>query len=350
MDEATYSSKLAGALLGRLAGCTLGAPVEFWPVAQMEALARANGEPFPPVDYWQQVPDPAALRYETSPREAYTRRKMNGVPVDDDIVYTLLGLLIAEEFGPDFTPADVGSAWLKYLPFACTAEDAALRKLRAGVPAAQAADPGNPQTEWIGAAIRADPWGYLAPGQPARAAELARRDAGLSHRGLGIHGEMFWAAAIAAAFAVRDPLEALRSGLAEIPAGCDLARHIRWALAEAPRMADYEDARAAVEARFPGMEHAHTANNACLTVFGLALGGTDFTRVIGETVAMGLDNDCTAATAGSLVGAIIGRAGIPAQWMAAFHDTIHTYLIGHPRFSIADVVRRFAAQTARFRA
>ena len=38
---------------------------------------------------------------------------MSGVPVDDDIAYTLLGLLIAEEYGPDFSTADVGTAWLE---------------------------------------------------------------------------------------------------------------------------------------------------------------------------------------------------------------------------------------------
>ena len=93
-----YPDRLAGALLGRMAGCTLGAPVEFWPVDRMEALAQENGDDFPPTDYWSYVPDPFDKRYEMSPRENYTRKKMSGVPVDDDIAYTLLGLLIAEEY------------------------------------------------------------------------------------------------------------------------------------------------------------------------------------------------------------------------------------------------------------
>ena len=48
-------------------------------------------------------------------------------------MYTILGLLIVEEFGPDFTTEQVGKAWLKYLPFACTAEKIALGNLKAGV-------------------------------------------------------------------------------------------------------------------------------------------------------------------------------------------------------------------------
>lgn len=98
-----YPDRLKGALLGRFAGCTLGAPVEFWPIDKMDALAQENGEMFPPIDYWKSVPNPFKLRYSISPREAYTRCKMNGVPVDDDVAYTLLGLLLIEDFGQDFT-------------------------------------------------------------------------------------------------------------------------------------------------------------------------------------------------------------------------------------------------------
>ncbi len=349
INEAIYLEKLEGALLGRMAGCILGAPVEFWSPDRMEKLARENGEPFPPVNYWKYVVQPYDLQSWVSPREAYTSTKMNGVPVDDDITYTLLGLLILEEFGPDFSTADVGKAWLKRLPFAYTAEEMTLRNLKAGIPAMEAAAIENPFTEWIGADIRSDPWGYMAPGWPELAAEMAHRDAFLSHRRQGIYGEMFFSASISAAFHANDPLEAIRIGLTEIPANCQLARNVQWALDEAPRITDYRQARQAVDERFAGMDGAHTLNNACLTIFGLAIGGTDFSRVIGETVAMGLDNDCTSATAGSIVGAIVGKSGIPSQWYRNFNNTIQTYMIETPPFAIDDVVQRFAAQAVRVR-
>ncbi len=344
VDLDTYRDRLAGALLGRLAGCTLGAPVELWPVDKMKALAAENGQPFPPTDYWTRVPEPKSLRYNSCRREAYTRDGLAGVPVDDDIVYTLLGLLILEDFGPEFTVDDVGRAWLKYLPYACTAEEVALKNLKRGMPAARAGALDNPYCEWIGADIRADAWGYAAPGQPEQAAAMAYRDAFLSHRRQGIYGEMFFAAAIAAAFAVDDPVDALRLGLTEIPRDCALAKAIRWALRVAPEIHDYAQARAAIDERFQGMHPVHTINNACLTVWGITIGGTDFSRVIGETVAMGLDNDCTAATAGSLVGAVVGRAGIPKHWHQKFDNTIHSYLIGQPQFAIDDLLRRFERQ------
>ena len=106
---------------------------------------------------------------------------------------------------------------------------------------------------------------------------------------------MFFAAAQAAAFAVDDPIAALEIGLTEIPRDCALARAIRWALTAGKGLKNYREARQAVDEHFPGMHSVHTINNACLTVFGLMIGGTDVTRVLSETVAMGLDNDCTAA-------------------------------------------------------
>lgn len=346
-DPEIYRDKIEGALLARMAGCTLGAVVEGSEINNMKEWAKTIGDQFPPVDYWSEAQSPLAKRYGMSPCQAYTRSKMNGVPVDDDIAYTLLGLLIVEEYGPNFTTEDVGKAWMKYLPIACTAEKIALENLKAGIPAKNAAEKNNPFVQWIGADIRSDPWAYMAPGLPERAAEMAYYDAYLSHRRNGIYGEMFFSAAQAAAFAVDNSLQAVRIGLSEIPQNCLLAKDIRWALKICKEIRNYHDAREAVNKRFNGMSGVHTNNNACLTVFGLAIGGRDVTKVLSETVAMGLDNDCTAATAGSIIGAIAGKKGIPKHWYKNFNDTVHSYLIGKKIFEISDLVKRFSRQAQR---
>lgn len=344
IEREEYRDRLEGALIGRFAGCTLGAPVEGWSITRMEALAKENGDTFPPSDYWTNVPDPFVVRYGMSTRETYTRGNINGVPVDDDIAYTLLGLLVLEEAGPLFSPEDIGAAWLRYLPLAYGAERVALDNLRRGCAAILAGEIDNPYTEGLGADIRSDPWGYAAPGWPELAADMAYRDATISHRRQGVYGAMFFSAAISAAFAVDNPVEALEIGLTEIPRECALARAVRWALDVAQDIGDYRQARDAVEERYQGRHTWHVIPNACLTVFGIARGGRDITKIIGETVAMGRDSDCTAATAGSIVGAVAGKAGIPEHWYVDFDDTVHSYLIGQPRFSIRDLVDRFTAQ------
>ena len=342
---ADYEERLSGALHGRMAGCLLGAIVEGFPIDDMQRWAKATGDAFPPVDYWKEAPGiPGTLRYWKSPVEDYTRGRMRFVPVDDDIIYTLIGLLIMEEFGKGFTTDDVGKSWLKYVPYGYTAEEAALRNLKNGIPGSQAAVFHNPYVQLIGADIRSDPWAYLAPGHPELAAEFAYRDARLTHRRNGVYGAMYFSAVESIAFCVDDPMEALRLGLAEIPAECWLARAVRWALDECVNIHTYMDARKAVDERFPDMPIAHTINNACLTVFGIHLGGTDFTKVISETVAMGLDNDCTAATAGSIVGAVIGRKNIAGHWVKPFNNTICTYLNGIETMAIDDVLSRFRKQ------
>lgn len=338
-----YLDKLEGAFLSRLAGCTLGAPVEFHSVAHMKNWAAYTGDAFPPTNYWSKIKFPMDLRYEKSPYEDYTRDSMTKVPVDDDITYTLLGLLIAEEYGIDFTTEDVGKAWLKYLPYACTAEDIALKNLKKGISPMETADIDNPYCQWIGADIRSDPFAYMAPAYPEKAAALAYRDAYISHRRNGIYGEMFFAAAQSAAFAVSHPVEALEIGLTEIPKECLLAKDVAWALKVGKNVKNYEDARERVDHRFQNMSHAHTNSNACLTTFGLMIGGTDMTKVISETVAMGMDNDCTAATAGSIVGAIVGKKGLEPHWYLHFNNTVDNYLIGVGEMQIDDIIRRFHA-------
>jgi len=341
------ADKVRGAFLGRAAGCTLGAPVEGWHPDRMKELADYLGVAFPLTDYWPAADTPYAVRYGMDARENYTRPKMRYVPVDDDMTYTLLGLLILEDFGPGFTTADVGKAWLKYLPMACTAEKVALANLRKGMGWRRVAVKDNPYVEWIGADIRSDPWGYACPGWPERAAEMAYRDAYISHRYNGIYGEMYFSAVIAAAIATGDPVEALHVGLTEIPKTCRLYKDVTWALKVAPTVRTPRRGFDLVQERFGpvrgGMSTVHTNNNACLTVWGVTLGRRDLTRAIGATVAMGYDSDCTAATVGSIVGAAVGGKGIPAKWSRPFRGRCRTYIRRREWFAVSDIVRRFTA-------
>lgn len=333
--------RIRAALLARFAGCVLGAPVEMWDIWNMENMAKSCGMEFPPQEYWHSVERPWGLAFEHDRRELFSLSGMDGCPVDDDVTYVILSLLIMERYGKDFTTADVGEYWKEYLPIACTAELAALNNLKAGIPAEKAALKDNPYAQWIGALIRADGFGYACAGDPRKAAELAYRDAYLTHRRNGIYGEMLFAAAIAAAFTTDEPLEAIRIGLNEIPTTSALYRDVTWALETAPSLRDFRHARALVDERFAGMSCVHTNNNACLIVFALALSQGDVTKAITTAVAMGLDNDCTAATCGSICGACRGMQAVEEKWYKPFHGRVRTYIRGAEELSIDDVAERF---------
>ena len=99
-----FRERLEGSWLGRCAGCTLGSIVEGWTVERMEQWAEYLGDEYPLVDYWSVAEQPHNHKYETSLREDFTPSKMDGVPTDDDLNYTLLGLMILEEYGILISP------------------------------------------------------------------------------------------------------------------------------------------------------------------------------------------------------------------------------------------------------
>ncbi|MBQ0009523.1 MAG: ADP-ribosylglycohydrolase family protein [Ruminococcus sp.] len=332
--------RMKGAVVGRCAGCTLGVPVEMWPVLSMIDWAMRTGTPFPPTDYWERPSRPEDLQYRVSPRKKYTKMAMVDVPVDDDITYMILNLLLLEKYGKGYTVDDVGRFWLDVLPYACTAEDEALHQLQYGTKPEHAAE-FNSYVEWIGAAIRADAFGYACAGDPEQAAKLAYADAYLTHRKNGIYGEMFCAASIAAAFTADSPLDAVKIGATMIPAESELRQALQWAFSMEGEFETYAKARALIDEHFKGMSAVHTINNMCCIVFGLMLGGKDFTACLANTVAIGYDNDCTGATVGSIVGANLGFDRIPEHWYRNFNDTIETYIKDVPTISIEDTVRRF---------
>lgn len=289
---------------------------------------------------------PKAREQYGFPVAAFLKDQITSVAADDDLAYTVIGLHALEEHGFDFTSDALGGEWVDHLPVACTAEEVALNNLKRGIlpPASGQAD--NPYSEWIGAQIRADIWGYVAPGQPELAATLAYRDAVISHSRNGIYGEMFFAALLAAAYVERDVRALVEIALSEIPARSRFSEAIRNTLTWCEQDADWESTWERIMAEYGHYHRVHTINNAALTVAALLHGGGDFTRTIAIAVMSGLDTDCNGATAGSAIGLILGAGGIPPHWTAPFQDLLHTYVRGFERLSISDLARRTARLAA----
>ena len=176
--------RIQAAWQGRISGCQLGKPVEL--LSMREGHAALTGyleraEALPLRDYVPLI--------EGTPVAQFGRASCRGVlersEPDDDINYSVLALMLLERHGRELTTTDVARAWLLWLPagMTFTAERAAYRTLleRAGMAFAQGAEAGfdlaacadNEFSDWIGAQIRADVYGWVCPGQPALAAELA---------------------------------------------------------------------------------------------------------------------------------------------------------------------------------
>jgi ADP-ribosylglycohydrolase len=126
-----------------------------------------------------------------------------------------------------------------------------------------------------------------------------------------------------------------------VPKDSNFHQQISWALNKKEEIYDYEIANQMVTQRFPGMEWAHSINNACLTVWGIYIGKDSIEKGITETVAMAYDNDCTAATVGSVLGAYHGIDSLDQKWYQPWNDKILSYLHGIESFSLEDIIQRY---------
>lgn len=338
-----YSNRLKGAIYARFIGCALGAPVELLSIGELKSFAKQTNMTYPPDYYWKKAPNGYFPRYKVGKGNDFTSTEMTFLSADDDIAYTFLSMLIMEKHGKNFTTEDVAKMWLKYLPIECTftAERETLKNLYKGIDPKIAGEVNNPDTEFIGASIRCDGYGYVHPGNPMQASILSHKDAILSHRRSGVYSAMYFAAVISLAFSAVKIEDALEKGLDFIPSNSEFSKQIEWALKNYENISNFEDANRLITSRFPGMSWVHSINNACLTIWGILLGKEDIIKGITETVAMGYDNDCTAATVGSVLGAYHGFDKIDKKWYSPWNNRALSYLNGIDEFDINDVVNRY---------
>lgn len=348
LSDEELLDKIHGGWLGRCAGCLLGKPVEGAKKEHIEEwLNRADAYPlrdyFPPLKEIYEMPDWLKNRLK---RTNMLLGNIDRMVRDDDIDYTIIGLHILETVGSDFTAADVGKVWLVTLPYLSvyTAERIAYRNLVNGLVPTETATYMNPYREWIGAQIRADMWGYVASGNPEIGAELAYRDASLSHVKNGIYGEMFVSAMLSAAFATGDIEEIIEIGLSEIPKQSRLAEAMRNVVAWSKELSDWREAWSKIMAEYGHYHLVHTINNAALVLLGLLYGEGDYEKSIAISVMSGLDTDCTGATTGSIVGVMLGAKNLPKKWIAPLNDRAESFVMGYNDSRISDLSKRTLKQ------
>ena len=333
--------RVYGAWLGRCAGCLLGKPVEGIMRGTLEEYLLGINN-FPLKNYIKSVPK--MLKKVKREDNAYFINKVDHMVEDDDTNYTVTGMVVMKKHGKDFTPANVANFWMGNIPLlhTCTAERVAYRNFSMEIDPPASASYRNVYREWIGAQIRADFFGYVALGDPAKAAEYAWRDASISHVKNGIYGEMWVAAMLAAAPFSDDPLEVIHAGLNEIPACCRLAEDIKEVINWYFEGSNYREAIIRVHKRWDekkGHDWCHTNSNAQIVVLGLLFSEMDFEKGICRAVEACLDTDCNGATVGSIMGMMLGARSLPKKWTAPLNDTLETGIAGYHLVKISDLAK-----------
>lgn len=346
------ADRVLGGWLGRAAGCLLGKPVEKIPRAGIKELLQSNGT-WPLADYItaKGIPEELLKKYpwnKHSGRESL-KENIQCMAEDDDMNYPMLNLQVLESYGMNFTTEQIAETWLSHLPVLSTftAERVAYFNLLRGVSPPATAAFHNPYREWIGAQIRADVWGWVSPGQPERAAELAWHDARLSHVRNGIYGEMFFAAAICAAFSCTDPFLVLNAGLRQIPQQSRLADAIRFAMGLPKIEKEWEAAVERLYEKFGNFHWVHTINNAALVTAAVLYGNGNFERSICNVVMGGWDTDSNGATVGSIVGTMLGAQKLPPKWIAPLNNRIRSSMKGFDNSAIDDLAIRTLKQAVK---
>ena len=348
VDTLAVVPRVEAAFLASVCGCILGKPLEFSPDLAEIRKAAETVDAWPLDDY---IPEKllvaAGKRHGDA---AYTTREaIRFAGADDDLNYTILGMLLLEQHGADFTTEQVAKLWFSHLP--CGWQWGPERTLNMKYALATicgtkdpfdwraAGEIANPGDEQCGALIRADAYGYACPGDPGRAAALAWKDAIYTHRRTGLYGTMFAAASIASAFTARDWRGIFEPALACIPQGSRFADTVRRSIGMVAEASDWLDGYQRVHHAF--IDHGHCQ---VYQEIGTVINTLRFARDSGHgiclQVSQGNDTDSFGCTAGSILGAFHGPDALHPRWLAPFQDTIHTAIAGFTEQRLSAVARR----------
>ena len=342
-----FESKVKGAWYGRIAGCLLGKPIEGIRTNELIPFLKETGN-YPlhryivKADITEEIINKYSFRFDN---KDYTYADcISAAPSDDDTNYTVLGQIILYNYGRDFTPEDVSNVWLNYQPQTayCTAERVAYNNFINGYLPPASAVYKNPYREYIGAQIRADYFGYINPADPKTAAEMAWRDASISHVKNGIYGEMFVAAMLAAAATTDDFEKIIEIGLSQIPQTSRLYESVNrvlgWYCDGATKDEVFKNIHAEWD-EYTNFAWCHTISNAMIVATAL-LYGKDFSGAICMAVETGFDTDCNGATVGSIYGMAKGFDIIPSEWITPLNGKLQVGIIGKNPVEIEELIEK----------
>lgn len=249
----------------------------------------------------------------------------NGVPLpNDDLDLQLLWLTMVEYYGAEhLTSRHFGMMWMHGIIGPWGEYSNCRQNCHLGFfPPLSGACDNDVLNRSNGAWIRAEIWACLAAGKPDEAIRYAWLDSSCDHMTDGIYAEMFVAAMEAAAFCESDIRKLIEIGLSKIPDQCRLRESIELAISGYDAGKKWQDVRNEIVKLNEDMGWFQAPANVAFVVIGLLYGEGDFAKTVCTAVNCGDDTDCTAATAGALLGIILGAKQIPADWKEPIGDSI----------------------------
>lgn len=292
--EQTYAG-----VLGKIIGVYLGRAVEGW---SYDAIHDTFGE----------------IEYYVNDRVAAPL-----IVPDDDISGTFLFYQALEDngFPNPIDAATIGDTWLNYIiedktvlwwgGLGRSTEHSAYLRLKAGIRAPESGSArlnSRAMAEAIGAEIFIDTWALSNPGEPERAAAMARAAASVSHDGIAVEAAVLLAAMEAAAFVEPDIGKLLDTGSA-FSRSNELRRIVDQVRDQCAKANHWRSVRQWLEENhsyrhYPGC--CPMVPNHALLLASLIMGGDDLQRGMMIAVSSGWDTDCNAGNLACLTGIRLG--------------------------------------------
>ncbi len=226
---------------------------------------------------------------------------------NDDLDLQVLWLDVVQKYGADFTSRQLLQRFCEYCDYS-PGEYAVMRKnyLCGIYPPYSGSYRNDFYREGMGCPIRSEIWACLAPGEPKLAAEYASRDGVLDHEGESVYAEMFFAAAEAEAFFESDMERLIEVGLSVIPSDCKFAGLVKYVCELCETYSDMETIHAWILDRYGHPDCTNLFQNMGVTLAALLLCGGDPIKTGMTALNCGFDTDCTCASAGAMLGIILG--------------------------------------------
>lgn len=303
MTDAELLDKIKGGWAGQAIGVTYGSETEF----------LFNGtfiQDYQPITWYK----------------GYVRDVMEDRPgIYDDIYMDLTFVEVFDRLGMD-APVDSFATAFAHADYELWhANQVARYNIVKGVE-----NPGhwknNPHADDIDYQIEADYAGLMSPGMPNTASEISDRIGHIMNYGDGWYGGVYVGAMYSLAFVSDDMEFIVTEALKTIPEQSRFHRCISDVISWHRRYPDdWHTAWFEIQKHYSedigcpdGVFKAFNIDavvNAAYVVLGLLYGDGDFGRTVDIATRAGYDSDCNPATAGGILGTMLGYSNIPDFWM-----------------------------------
>jgi len=289
--------KIAGGWAGKMIGVTYGAPTEF----------RAQGKTYTDSINWK----PSDIK---------------GSMWQDDIYVQLTFLMSMDKYGLDAPAKKYQEMFAKAGYMLWHANMQARKNWYDSIFAPLSGSPEyNLHADDIDFQIEADYIGFMCPGMPQTASEIANKTGRIMNYGDGVYGGIFVAALYSEAYFELDIPKIIERALQSIPSGSDYYKIVRdVVILHGQYPADWQAAWQELEDKWGDVDICGAGSsfnidaklNGAYIVMGLLYGEGDPMKTMEIATRCGQDSDCNPSNAMAVLGVIKGFSGLPQDMQA----------------------------------